>query len=170
MRRVMGSLVVFTFVVVLAGCGSSAASTDQPGSVGSPFSSDLITQISGPSDQPTTPALPALISTVTSRDGVTISYPDGWEPPIATIGVFVYNNKDAELGITLQNMRPGTIYFQLNPQPAAGKTLAESFDFSFNAMAQGLNIPLGEKQTQKVGEQDVIKATGNVYARLPGGE
>jgi len=144
MHRALTLSIAFILLITATSCGGSSGATSTP----------------QPTSAPTQPALPTLSQSVTSKNGVTVRYPDGWQPPIAQIGVFLYNSKDAESAVTLQRMSAGSIYFQINTQPQNGKTPGESFDFSFSGLAQGLKITLGAKQTIKLNNAEVVKATG----------
>lgn len=145
--------VLIVMALFLAACGSGGSNATTP---------------------PEAATLPELTQSTTSDDGVTVRYPDGWMPPITKIGIFVYNSKEAETGVTLLSMPKGSLYIQIGKQPFAGKTLSEVFDFAYSQMPQMLKLTLGEKQNTKVGSVDVFKAVGKgekiaLYAAvLPG--
>ncbi len=146
MRKPGLLLLSILLVIGVAGCGGTPASST-----------------SAPADTPVPdePALPALSQSVTSSDGVTVSYPDGWKDPIATVGVFLFNNADGEATLNFLRSRPGGLAFQINLQPGTTvPTATELFDFSFNGLASGIGITLGEKQTLTLGDAEIIKATG----------
>ena len=149
--RKTGLFIVFILIMIgLTACGGSAA----------PATSVPPTSPPAPTDPPT-PALPALSQSVTSDNGVTVSYPDGWLDPVATIGVFLYNNADGQATINFMRARAGGMAFQINSQPGSSeRTPEELFDFSFEPLASGMGITLGEQETFTLGDAEVIKATG----------
>jgi len=112
-------------------------------------------------DVPVAPTLPALSQSVTSQNGVSVNYPDGWLDPIATIGVFLYNNADGQATMSFLRARPGGLAFQINSQPgSSGQTEEELFDFTFSPLAEGMGITLGEKEKIAFGDVVAIKAIG----------
>jgi hypothetical protein len=88
-------------------------------------------------------ALPELTESTTSNNGVTVRYPAGWEEPISTVGVFLYNNSGAQTALTLLRFREGQLAFQINAQPvSAQRSFEEAFNFFFGSLAAGVNITL----------------------------
>lgn len=148
--RKTGLLLITVFLMIgLTACGGGTpAATSAPANTPVP-------------DEPATPTLPALSQSVTSETGVTVNYPDGWLDPIATIGVFLYNNADGQATMSFLRARPGGLAFQINTQPgASGQTEEELFDFTFSPLAAGMGITLGEKEKVTLGDVVAIKATG----------
>jgi hypothetical protein len=149
-NRLVLLLASILLIVILTACGG-----------GTPAATTAPVNTPPPADTPT-PALPALSQSVTSsNNGVTVAYPEGWLEPIATVGVFLFNNTDGQRTIDFMRGRPGGLAFQINTQPNSGqRTPDEAFDFTFNPLVSGMGVTLSEKQTVTIGGTEVIKATG----------
>ncbi len=95
-RLLFTSILLFTLVVSLTSCGGSP--TPAPDTATAPTDVPV---------EPEAPALPTLSETVTSDNGVSVSYPSGWLDPIATIGVFLINNADGQATLDFMRARVG---------------------------------------------------------------
>lgn len=147
-RLLFTSILLFTLVVTLTSCGGSP--TPAPDAATAPTDAPV---------EPEAPALPTLSETVTSDNGVSVSYPSGWLDPIATIGVFLINNADGQATLDFMRARVGGMAFQINMQPnSSGGTADELFDFSFNPLITGLGITPGAKETITLGGVEIIKS------------
>jgi predicted small secreted protein len=105
----------------LAACGGDNAGTDAGAD-------------SGSDTEPAAEESVTLSESVTSNDGITVSYPAGWEDPIADIGIFVYNNASAASGIMTSRMDEGNIYVQISKTPM-NREPAEQLEFSLSNLA-----------------------------------
>lgn len=149
--------VILLALVSLAACGGGAPAADSPTS-GVP--TDPLVEAPPPSE-PQAAALPELTETVTSENGVTVRYPAGWLDPIATIGVFLYNNADGQSIMNFMRARAGGLAFQINTQPnSTDRTPAELFEFTFSPLATGLGITLSAPETVTIDGVEVLRATG----------
>lgn len=141
-------------VLVLAACGGTAPTN-------TPDASSPTEAATQAAQAPAEPEIPPLSQTVTSTtDGVTVSYPDGWLDPLATVGVFLYNNADGQNIMNFMRGRPGGMAFQIGWQPNnTGMSLEEAFDFFLNPFYASLSKTPGELQTFTVDGVEAIKAT-----------
>lgn len=150
MRRTGLLFLSILLIAALAACGGGTPTPAAPAGGDSP-----------PPAEPAAPALPALSQSVTSNNGVTVSYPEGWLDPVATVGVFLYNNADGQSTMNFMRSRPGGLAFQINVQPnSSNQTPEEFFDFMFGNLASGMSITLGEKQAVTLGDVEGLKASG----------
>lgn len=150
MRRTGLLFLSMLLVAALAACGGGTPTPAAPAGGDSP-----------PPAAPVAPALPALSQSVTSNNGVSVSYPEGWLDPVATVGVFLYNNADGQSTMNFMRSRPGGLAFQINVQPnSSNQTPEEFFDFMFGNLASGMSITLGEKQAVTLGDAAGLKASG----------
>lgn len=150
MRRTGMLFLSILLIAALAACGGGTPTPAAPAGGDSP-----------PPAEPAAPALPALSQSVTSNNGVSVSYPEGWLDPVATVGVFLYNNADGQSTMNFMRSRPGGLAFQINVQPnSTNQTPEEFFDFMFGNLASGMGITLGEKQAVTLGDVAGLKASG----------
>ncbi|MBE2272262.1 MAG: hypothetical protein IAE80_28765 [Anaerolinea sp.] len=148
-RLLFVSVLLLTLFVTLTACGGSAAS---PTATSAPAATPVPVE-------PTAPALPTLDQTVTSENGVSVSYPSGWLDPVATIGIFLYNNADGQATMNFMRARVGGMAFQINMQPnSSERTPDELFDFTFNGLITGLSITPAAKETITLDGVEIIKS------------
>lgn len=170
MHKLFSWVTLMVIILTVSACGGGGATTAPT----QPSAPDATT---APTDAPAASA-PTLSETVTSTNGVTVSYPSGWPAPIAEVGVFLFNSANAQTGaFSLFRMGEGQIALQINAQAnTANKTPEDLFKFSFEGMASSLSMTLPAAETLKVGDVDALKATtksdamGIYYALLPTGD
>lgn len=151
-RLLLASILLLSLIVTLTACGGGTTTTPASDTPSIPTPTDVPAE-------PEAPALPELSETVTSENGVSVSYPSGWLDPIATIGVFLYNNDDGQAMMNFMRGRVGGMAFQINAQPGSSeRTPDELFDFSFNGLISGLGITPGAKETMTLGGVEIIKS------------
>jgi hypothetical protein len=153
MQRVPSWIVLLVVALMISACGGGSATT-------APTQASAPEATTAPTDSQAASA-PDLSETVTSTNGVTVSYPSGWPSPFAEVGVFLYNSTGAQTGaFTLFRMGEGQIAFQISAQAnSANKTPEELFKFAFEGMASSLGMTLPAPESLKVGDMDVLKAT-----------
>ncbi|MCC7207168.1 MAG: hypothetical protein IT323_07680 [Anaerolineae bacterium] len=157
-------------ILLVSACGGGGSATTAP----TPPAPETT---AAPTDVPA-PATPELSESVTSKNGVTVSYPSGWPAPIADVGVFLFNSTNAQTGaFSLFRMGDGQLAFQINAQAnASNRTPEDLFKFSFEGLATSLGMTLPAPERLKVDDVDALKATttgdamGIYYALLPTGD
>lgn len=148
--RLLPLLISLILILLLAACGGGTPAATAP---------------TAPADTPAAqapaePETPALTQSVTSNDGVTVSYPDGWLDPVATVGVFLYNNADGQNIMNFMRGRPGGLAFQIGWQPNNDNlSLEDAFDFFLGPFYASLSRTPGELETFTAGGVEAIKAT-----------
>jgi hypothetical protein len=154
MRRVLSTATIIAVLIIMAGCGGGTQTTPAPSVPDSPPPA---------ADAPSSAAdLPELTESTTSNNGVTVRYPAGWEEPISTVGVFLYNNSGAQTALALLRFREGQLAFQINAQPVSTqRNFEEAFNFHFGSLASGVNITLSTPEAITVGEAPALRATGS---------
>jgi hypothetical protein len=125
-HKSLSIILTLLIAMLLAACGGDTATTDTD--------SD-----SGSDAEPAAEESVNLSESVTSSDGITVSYPSGWEEPIADIGIFVYNNASAASGIMTSRMNEGNVYVQISKTPMTREP-AEQLSFSLS----NLDVELGD--------------------------
>ena len=125
-RKLLLIMLALLTALFLVACGGDNAGTDNGAD-------------SGSNAEPAAEEEVALSESVTSNDGITVSYPAGWEEPIADLGIFVYNNASAASGIISSRMDAGNIYVQISQTPM-NREPAEQLAFSLS----NLDVELGE--------------------------
>ncbi len=161
MRSITLLLVALVLVMSMTACGGDATPTTAPVDTAAP-AADTPAPVDTPvAEAPAAGDVPALSQTVTSsNNNVTVSYPDGWLDPVATVGVFLYNNADGQSTMNFMRARPGGMAFQINSQPnSSNRTPEELFDFTFSPLASGLGMTLSDPETITLGGVEVLKAT-----------
>ena len=155
MRQVVSLALCVLLLIILAACGGST-----PASTTAPADTPAAQSPTEAAQPPAESETPALNQTVTSGNGVTVSYPDGWLDPLADIGVFLYNNADGQNIMNFMRGRPGGMAYQINWQPNnSDMSLEEAFDFFLGPFYSSLSRTPGELQTFTLDGVEAIKAT-----------
>ncbi len=151
--RVTPLLPFVLIVLLLAACGGEPV-TDAPASTTGPTEPPA-------AEAPAEPEVPALAKSVTSSDGVTVNYPDGWLDPAATVGVFLYNNTDGQNIMSFMRGRPGGMAFQIGWQPNNDElSLQDAYTFFFSPLIANMGVTMNEPETFMLGDVEAIKAIG----------